>query len=191
MGRSLWTPGFLINTTSNFSFFFFYKIVFSSCILSGKPRIISTGHIGKIMFRNQTETIAFDIISNPVPHQSNVWFLGAMPNSSSSCELKEKSAMNITCTSYTDRKYLVKCTLTVFNILPCSGFFMVQVINIHGDENFTVEIIYSRLKFYKSLICASISQSVHKVAEYISSISSLSLPVPSDPINSFYWLFCK
>lgn len=106
-----------------------------------------TTDIGKITFRNGSEELDFNVIASPVPRDYVVWFVGVTPNSTDDFpERVDGSWMNVTCQAYTDRRYLAKCTLTVFRIYYGSGYYKVQVINEHGDENFTAEIIYNPTK---------------------------------------------
>lgn len=120
--------------------------------MSGKPRSQVTTDIGKITFRNSSEELDFNVIASPVPRDYVVWFVGVTPNSTDHfSERVDGSSMNVTCQAYTDRRYLAKCKLTVFSIYYRSGYYRVQVINEHGDENFTAEIIYNPTKLTSML----------------------------------------
>lgn len=150
--------------------YFLFKLLFMCKFIyiyfSGKPRSYSATDIGKITFRNKTEELMFDIISYPAPHKYEIWFVGPVLNSSiSSSEKYSDSVMTVTCNTQTDRKYMARCKLTVFNILSEYGLYKLLVINEHGNETFTVEIIHSTTDTTRTLAWMLFSLLVCKLAK--------------------------
>ncbi|XP_025103259.1 uncharacterized protein LOC112569634 [Pomacea canaliculata] len=109
-----------------------------------KPQSVSTTGIQKFQFRNKTEEKNFDVMAYPVPHKYRIWYVEpVITNTSEPLQENVKdSEMTVTCSASAERSYLSKCTLTIFSIIYPSGFYKVQIINEHGDENFTFEISY-------------------------------------------------
>lgn len=112
--------------------------------MAGKAQSVSTTGIQKFKFRNKTEEKNFDVMAYPVPHKYGIWYVEpVITNTSEPLQENVKdSEMTVTCRASAERSYLSKCTLTIFSIIYPSGFYKVQIINEHGDENFTFEISY-------------------------------------------------
>lgn len=110
----------------------------------GKPRSLSSTHLGMIKFRNKREDLSFDVIGYPVPLNCEIWFDPSEINNSKPFTRKfEGSELNVTCKASSKYLYLSRCTLTILSVpFQSDGLYILQVINEHGKENFTVEISY-------------------------------------------------
>lgn len=104
---------------------------------TGKPRAL-----GNVSIAYRTGEISFDVIAYPLPYKIDVWYTVSRSNNNEAVLEETKGlSMNVTCTAYTRRRYLSRCTVVVSNLpsQSATGFYKVQVTNEVGDETFRFE----------------------------------------------------
>ncbi|PVD27156.1 hypothetical protein C0Q70_12310 [Pomacea canaliculata] len=111
-----------------------------------KPRSLSFNHLGTVKFGNKTQELNFEVITYPAPNKYDLWFAPLVINNSEPLFRRiESSELKITCKASIQRRYLSRCTLTFYGGQSRSdGFYKVQVINEHGEDNFTIAISYGK-----------------------------------------------
>ncbi|XP_025102103.1 uncharacterized protein LOC112568821 [Pomacea canaliculata] len=118
-----------------------------------------------VKFQNKREDLSFDVIGYPVPLNYEIWFDPPEINNSKPFTRKfEGSELNVTCKASSKYLYLSRCTLTILSVpFQSGGLYILQVINEHGKENFTVEISYADdedWKFFKLAMAGGVGSLV-------------------------------
>lgn len=103
---------------------------------------MSSINLSKVKIKDKRGELNFDLIAFPAPTVYKVWFSEVIVNSSEPSYVQSSTA-NISCRSIRDHSFVFRCNLIVFNVSQSgTGYYKVQVANDHGEENFTVEVIY-------------------------------------------------
>ena len=109
----------------------------------GKPRGKEI-QLPAVNFRNQSESISFDITAYPVPVVKFA-FLGASRNSTAPETPVQGIKLSGSCQQRGSKPYISTCNITVENVTSsaAAGFYQVNVSNSFGVAKFFMEVKYN------------------------------------------------